>query len=202
MVAAVRLQPEASLLLALAWNDLVAEGEVGGVDEDFVEDVVLELGTPLGKICDSGLLQVGLRLTRDVPRVAGKGPLRIGLDDIAYEGDGWNFAEWVYDAGLEVGYEREVPQLDRLEPGEIGAVETEPFCEKLLADARGRDGKAVPPSEKVSELQVGQFDIALLDFSPEFIDRGKDCTTSLLSTRSGITACPAGRAVADFEYIS
>jgi hypothetical protein len=60
----------------------------------------------------------------------------------------------------------------------------------------------VPPPEKIGELQVDQFDIALLDFSPEFLDRDKDCITSLLSTRSGIAAGPAGRTAADFEYIS
>ena len=52
MVAAVRLEPEAPLVLALARGDLVAEAEVRGVDEYLVEYVVLELGPPQREVGD------------------------------------------------------------------------------------------------------------------------------------------------------
>ncbi len=41
----------------------------------------------------------------DVPRVAGERSFRICLDDVAYKGDSWNLAEWIYESGLDVGDE-------------------------------------------------------------------------------------------------
>ncbi len=90
-----------------------------GVDEDLVEYVVLELGSPQRKVGDAGLLQVGFRLPGDVPGIAGEWFLRVGLDDVAYEACGRNIAERIDESRRNVGYEGEVAELDRFQSGEV-----------------------------------------------------------------------------------
>ncbi len=105
VIAAVGLQTEASLVLALTRYDLVAEAEVRGIDEDLVEYVVLELRSPQREVGDRCFLEEGLCLAGDVPRVAGEWFLRVGLYYVADEAGSRDLAEWIDEPCFEVGNE-------------------------------------------------------------------------------------------------
>ena len=119
-----------------------------------------------------------------MPGVAGEWFLRVGLDDVAYEACGRNIAERIDESRRNVGYEGEVAELDRLEAGEIRAVESQADREEFAVGARCGDGQAVPAPQKIGEFQVDELDAAPLDLGLQFCDRGKDLTTPLESTRS------------------
>jgi hypothetical protein len=93
-----------------------------------------------------------------VPRVAWEGLLRVGLYYVAYEARSGDLAERIDESCGEVGNEGEVAELDRLEAGEIRAVETQAVREKLAVGVRCRNGQAVPAAQKIGELEVDELD--------------------------------------------
>jgi len=98
-----------------------------------------------------------------VPRVAGEGLLRVGFDDVAYEAYRRDLAERIYEPCRNVGNEGEVPELERLEAGEVRAVEAQADRKEFAADVRRRNGQAVPAAEKIGELQVDELDALLFN---------------------------------------
>jgi hypothetical protein len=119
-----------------------------------------------------------------MPRIAGEGLLRVGLNDIADETDSRYLAERIDESCREVGNEREVAELYCLEPSEVRAVESESDGEKLAVRVRRRNGQSVPPAEKIGELQVDELDSTPLYLGLQFRYRGKDLATLLLSMPS------------------
>src|SRR5690606_30480173 len=88
---------------------------LAGLESDVVEDVELSLGSEEGDVADSGALQVGLGLPRDVARIATVRLVGKRVDDEEVNDERLVLTELVNEGSGRVSNELHVGLVDRLE---------------------------------------------------------------------------------------
>ncbi len=102
-----------------------------------------------------------LRVPGDRSRIEREELFRVGLAGRGNHGDDGVVTVVVDERGGRVGEEHHVAPLDRLETGDAGAVETDPYLEELRVERGGRDRDVVPSAEQIGKPQVDEVDLGV-----------------------------------------
>ena len=134
-----------------------------GVVAHGVEQVELGLGADVAGVGDAGGAQVGLGLGGDGAGVAGVDLVGEGVHDREVDHQGPVGAEGVQEGGGHVGDELHVGLVDGLEAPDRGAVEHEAVGQGVVLEGRHRDGEVLHHPGQVTEADVNEVDVLLLD---------------------------------------
>ena len=121
---------------------------------DVVEDEELGFGTEIGGIADAGRLEVCLGLAGDVARIAAVVFLGDRIEDIADEREGRDGGKRIHLGGGRIGNDDHVGGVDRLPAADGRTVKALTFFKDVFAEFAHGDGKMLPDTDKVHELEI------------------------------------------------
>src|SRR5208282_4299612 len=132
-----------------------------GIEADVVENKKLRLRAEKRLVRHAAVTQVGLRLLRDVARIARIRLLRDGVHGVRDHAQRRRLAERVHKARLRVRHQQHVRLVDGRPAPDRAAVHPEPFGKALLAEFRNRKTHVLPHARKIGESQVQHLCVVL-----------------------------------------
>jgi len=147
--------------------ELEAGVERIGREAHVIEDEELRLRTEVSGVADASLLQIGFGLLCDAARIALIKLAGGRLDDVAEDGERRLREERVKVRGSRIRDEQHVGGFDALPARDRGAVEGIPIREDTLIDAARIRGHVLHLTLGISEPQVYELYVLLLDQSED-----------------------------------
>ncbi len=131
------------------------------VEAERVEDVELDLRSPVRGVRDARRRQVRFGLARDVARIAAVGLARDRVDDIGDDVHRLHVEDRIDERCARVEDQQHVALVDRLETADRAAVEADALSEQPFRELLDRDGKVLPRAGQVDEAEVDDLDPGL-----------------------------------------